>query len=258
MSTRTLRGRVAGHAPTALRGWVAKVRLRRLRRANATRPVEEVFAEIYASGRWGGETYHSGSGSRQVPAARYAAYVRNLIRSTGARTAVDIGCGDFQVAGQFVDELDGYHGVDVVREIVDRNTARYGTDAITFRVLDAATGDLPPADICLVRQVLQHLSNQQIAAILGRCAGYPLVVVTEHWPATRAQRLSNVDKPHGPDTRLDQGSWVDITAPPFGCAPVEEVLSAPVNRPEYHAGETIRTHLWRPASEPRLSIVDGG
>lgn len=249
MSAPTWRGRVARYAPAAIRTWARAGRLRRLRRTNAGRPVEEVFADVYASGRWGGQPYHSGSGSRDAPAHSYAACVRELIRTAGVRSVVDIGCGDFQVARQFVDGLESYRGLDVVQAIVDRNTAQYGTDTITFTRLDAASSDLPPADLCLVRQVLQHLSNQQIIAILQRCAAYPLVLVTEHWPAASAQRLSNVDKPHGPDTRLDQGSWVDISAPPLRCEPVEEVLRVAVDRPQYHPGETIRTHLWRPTPD---------
>jgi Methyltransferase domain len=218
-----------------------------MRHRNAARSVTDVFSEIYARAQWGtGRTFDSGSGSSGGAAVRYAAYVRDLVRETGARSAVDIGCGDFRVASQFVDALRTYHGVDVVPALVARNSATYGRPGVTFSVLDAASGEPPVADICLVRQVLQHLSNRQIAEILRRCRRYALVVVTEHWPAPGAGGRPNVDKPHGPDTRLDRGSWVDITQEPFSCTAVDEVMSVPVDAPIYRPGETIRTQLWRP------------
>jgi Methyltransferase domain len=247
MSQQTWRGRIAKSAPPVVRDWVAAARLRHIRQRNATRSVEDVFSEIYAAGRWGGGgEFNSGTGSQGDAAARYGRYVRDLLSETGARTAVDLGCGDFRVAAQFVDDLDSYHGVDVVGGLIERNTTLYGRDGVTFCVLDATDCRLPPADVCLVRQVLQHLSNDQIARILHRCRAYPLVVVTEHWPAPEAAGVPNVDKPHGPDTRLDSGSWVNIAEPPFNCQAVEEVLRVPVTVGLYGPGETIATQLWRP------------
>jgi hypothetical protein len=251
MPQQTWRRRLAKCAPPAIRNWAVAARLERIRQRNATRSVEEVFSEIYAAGRWGGGgAFNSGSGSRGHAAVAYGAYVRELLRETGARTAVDIGCGDFSVAGQFVDALDAYHGVDVVSDLIARNSSIFGRDGVTFSVLDASTNNLPMADVCLVRQVLQHLSNDQITGILRCCRTYPLVVVTEHWPAEDAAGVPNVDKPHGLDTRLDNGSWVDIAAPPFNCRDVVEVLRVPVSVPLYRSGETIRTQLWRPRVTP--------
>jgi hypothetical protein len=223
----------------------------RARRRNADRSAVEVFSEIYAGGQWGrGDTFDSGSGSRGEQARRYAEHIGNLLTELGARSVVDIGCGDFRVAAQFADRVQTYHGVDVVPSLIRRNTERYGSDRVRFSALDAAVDPLPEGEVCLIRQVLQHLSNQQVAAILDQCRRYPAVVVTEHWPAPTARGRANRDKPHGLDTRLDSGSWVDITAPPFDCAPVTETLRVAAEEYLYHPGETIRTHLWRPGGYP--------
>jgi hypothetical protein len=240
--------RVAGAAvPARARTWMVGHRLRRMRARNATRSATEVFSEVYERGRWGlGESFDSGSGSRGETATRYAAAVRALLQQTGARSAVDVGCGDFRVATRFVDDLDSYVGIDVVPDLIIRNIERYGRPGVEFRLLDAAVAEPPDADICFIRQVLQHLSNDQIAAILRRCRKYPTVVVTEHWPAPAAATGPNVDKPHGPDTRLDSGSWVDIAAEPFGCRDLTEILRVDADRPLYSEGETLRTYLWRP------------
>src|SRR5262249_18364848 len=127
MSYQKWRHLVAERTPTPVRNWVASARLARMRQRNAARPVEEAFSEIYAARQWGDAlrdeaTFDSGTGSHGAAAAGYAGYVRQLIDQSGARDAVDIGCGDFRVASLFVDALRSYHGLDVVKELVARNT----------------------------------------------------------------------------------------------------------------------------------------
>ncbi len=249
MSYEKWRHRVAERTPSPVRNWVASARLARLRQRNASRSAREVFSEVYAARQWGrGDDFDSGSGSRGDAALAYADCVRSLVEQSAARSAVDIGCGDFRIASLFVDTLDSYHGIDVVPDLVARNVARHGRPGVRFSVLDAATDELPPADICLVRQVLQHLGNDQIARILARCRQYPLVLVTEHLPAPERTGQPNLDKAHGPDTRLDRGSWVDISRPPFDCAPVREVLRVPAPAAQYADGEVLSTQLWCPLS----------
>jgi SAM-dependent methyltransferase len=228
---------------------VAAVRLRRSRAVNATRTAEEVFTAVYRARVWGdGEVFDSGSGSRGEPADRYASLIRALVREFGVRSAVDVGCGDFRVAQRFAGSLADYVGLDVVGPVVDRNTALHGGPGVSFARLDAAREEPPDADLCLIRQVLQHLSNDQIAGVLARCAKYPLVVVSEHRPGATPRVRPNLDKPHGPDTRLDRHSWVDIREAPFACEPVRELLRVPVDPPHYRAGESILTVLWRPGA----------
>ncbi|MBY8874820.1 class I SAM-dependent methyltransferase [Micromonospora sp. PLK6-60] len=247
MSSRGWRSGIARITPPVVREWRRSVVVARTRRRNAARSTTDVFSEIYARGTWGrADAYDSGTGSWGVVAQRYAEHVRKLVADLGARSVVDVGCGDFRVAEQFVDCVESYHGVDVVPAVIQRNSERYGSSRIHFSVADAAVDPLPTADICLIRQVLQHLSNGQIAAILDRCRQFSAVVVTEHWPAPQVMTVPNRDKPHGPDVRLDSGSWVDIAAAPFHCSPVHETLRLSGEPALYHPGETIRTFVWRP------------
>ena len=71
---------------------------------------------------------------------------------------MDVGCGDFSVASGFVDQLDEYVGIDVVDSLIRRNSADFGRPGIRFLKANAAREELPKADVCLIRQVLQHLS----------------------------------------------------------------------------------------------------
>jgi hypothetical protein len=243
-----LRGIVREATPLAVRRQVRAVRLRALRRRNATRSTEQVFSEIYENGAWGQtQSFDSGSGTRGPAREPYVSLVRDLIAETGARRAVDIGCGDFRIASGFVDALETYVGIDVVSGLIERNTIEFGRPSVSFMALDAAASDVPDADICFIRQVFQHLSNVEIAAILERCSKFPMVVVTEHWPSPQRQRRPNRDKPHGGDTRVDFGSWVDISAEPFACTRTSERLVVSYDDGVWaFPGETIRTVVWIP------------
>jgi SAM-dependent methyltransferase len=247
MPQKRWRSSIAEHVPPDIRRRISSLTLGRARSQNAGKPIEAVFEQIYRSGAWGeGESFDSGSGSRGAAATEYAGFIRRLIRTEGARSIVDVGCGDFRVAAQFVDDVESYVGVDVVEHLVSRNNDKHARGGVSFACLDASKSELPGADICLVRQVLQHLSNAQIHGILDRCRKFPMVVITEHWASQESATTANLDKPHGPDTRLDKGSHVDVRLPPFGLSGVDDVLQVPVDRPLYLAGETIRTMLWRP------------
>ena len=105
--------------------------------------------------------------------------------------------------------------MDIVEELVAQNQARYGNENVSFRCLDLIADELPDADICLVRQVLQHLSNAQIASVLTKLKKYRYVLITEHYPAPHLAIAPNLDKPHGSDTRTFDNSGVYLDAPPF-------------------------------------------
>jgi hypothetical protein len=109
--------------------------------------------------------------------------------------------------------------------------------------LDAAGSEqLPPAELCLIRQVLQHLSNAQISAILAKLGAFPYVIVTEHQPADQDFIFANVDKVHGPFTRLFSGSGVYLDEPPFNLN-VQLLLetASPSQAGDVHGRGKIRT-----------------
>ena len=92
---------------------------------------------------------------------------------------------------------------------------RYNALDVDFRLLDFVTDDLPPGDVVFVRQVLQHLSNDQIARALERIrTSYPKLILTEHLPSD-PDFTPNIDIKTGPAIRLAVQSGVDITKPPF-------------------------------------------
>ena len=66
----------------------------------------------------------------------------------------------------------------------------------------------------LIRQVLQHLSNAQVAKILPKLTQYRFAVITEHLPGFGGFK-PNIDKETGADHRVSFGSGLVLTDPPF-------------------------------------------
>lgn len=225
---------------------VEKFRIARLRREYGALPIQEAFSKIYQENRWGGARgdFISGSGSLGKSADMYVQCVRQFIRDQNVKSVVDLGCGDFRIGKEISREACRYIGIDVVRDLVTYNEARYSSEKVTFQCLDMTADDLPAGDICLVRQVLQHLSNTEIALVLNKLHHYRYVFITEHFPLLDDAFVANKDKPHGPDTRLVDNSAVVITDPPFELQNVREVLA--VYNDERQPSDSIRSFLWTP------------
>ena len=135
-------------------------------------------------------------------------------------TIVDLGCGDFWVGASLLERLPSvkYIGCDVVPEVVEYNRKTFGSNRIEFRLLDIVSADLPIGDICLVRQVFQHLSNQEIARTLPKLQKYRHIYVTEAQPIVREGKI-NPDKPTGKGIRFDwttgRGRGVELDQFPY-------------------------------------------
>jgi SAM-dependent methyltransferase len=221
-------------------------RLALVRARNRGRTPAEIFGDIYRDNKWGGAagTFNSGSGSTAAQAAVYAGAVREFIRRHRVRRIVDLGCGDFTVGARLIGADVDYTGVDIVPELVEHNERRHGSAQVRFVCRDIIDGDLPAGELCLLRQVLQHLSNSQIAKVLDNVRRYRYVLVTEHYPAIGITPWPNLDKPCGEDVRVYDDSAVYLDAPPFS----RRVSGPPVLDVDaahwlVQPGERLRTYL---------------
>jgi SAM-dependent methyltransferase len=231
--------------PETVRSLWRRQQLEAVRRRNSGRQVADIFAEIYRQNRWGGDpgSFNSGSGSSSAHADGYARAVCAFIRDHNVRRVVDLGCGDFRIGARLIGPEITYTGIDIVPDLVRTNTERYGSERVRFACLDIISEPLPEGDLCLIRQVLQHLSNEQIRAVLANVAKYRYVIVTEHYPAPGALQEKNLDKPCGEDVRIYDGSAVYLDAAPFS-RPVSGLL-LDVEAAHYlvSPGERIRSYL---------------
>jgi hypothetical protein len=180
----------------------------------------ETFKEIYRSKAWGSRhdaRFCSGDGScREDVVGPYCERVNAFICKNHIQTIVDLGCGDFMVGSRLLNPQRTYTAIDIVPELLEENRQRFAGMPVTFICRDIISDELPDADLCLVRQVLQHLSNKEILHILPKLAKYKYVLITEHVYVGSGLR-PNVDKPHGPGTRIPHRSGVFVDRPPFRC-----------------------------------------
>jgi len=180
--------------------------------------VAEAFDKIYRSKAWGrldDEAFYSGFGSDQEFAVPYTEWVTRFIIEHDVKNVVDLGCGDFRV-GRLLCAANNvrYVGLDVVPDLISYNQSRFGREGVEFRGGNIIEDELPDGDLCLIRQVLQHLSNEEIVRVLAKCGKYRHLLITEEIYAGRRMR-PNYDKPHAPDNRLYDRSGVYLDLPPY-------------------------------------------
>jgi SAM-dependent methyltransferase len=185
---------------------------------SASVPMSEVFRVIYQNDGWGGygsRPYYSGPGSDVRHARAYAARIRNFMATQQVTSIVDLGCGDFRVGAMLVTDGVQYTGIDIVEDLVRFNSRRFACSTIRFECLDITQNSLPDGELCLIREVLQHLSNSEILRILPKLEKYRHIIYTDYQPPPWAIRQPNLDIPHGRDTRIWKRSGLYLDQPPF-------------------------------------------
>lgn len=179
---------------------------------------KEIYSHIYKSNKWGGKKgeFYSGYGAHSPRLnAAYERMIKKFIKEYSIKSICDLGCGDFYTGSKFADCVERYVGVDIVPELIEHNQNLYGTDSISFECRDIVNEDLPAAQLCIVRQVLQHLSNQEILQFFENAKKYQYILVTER--VTKDALLSdyNIEKPHGSSNRVRVGSGIYLDKSPF-------------------------------------------
>ena len=187
----------------------------------------ELFGEIYREKIWGGSEmdFFSGGGSHNPDVVNpYVQRVREFLASLGRPlTVVDLGCGDFNVGNRLTDLATIYIACDVVEALIERNRQLFVRNNLKFLRLDAIAGPLPQGDVVIVKQVFQHLRNDQIMAILRNMRPFNVWIICEHLPTTQ-DFTPNIDQRARPDNRLGSNSGIVVTAPPFNVIPRKEAI----------------------------------
>lgn len=181
---------------------------------NAEEPsCQQVFSKIYKNCEWKFGEGFSGAGSLPEQTVDYRKFLQQFIRDHHVKSVIDFGCGDWS----FSKEMDwsgiNYIGCDVVPGIIERNRELYFAPNIHFYVVDAIE-DLPPADLFLCKDVMQHLSNKDIEHLLSHLDKYRFALITNDVVGIGL----NEDIPRGAHRPLD------LNKPPF-CINGEVVLN---------------------------------
>ena len=173
---------------------------------------------------------YSGDGSHQSEIVNpYLEVVTSFFSSFNEPLSVcDLGCGDFNVGKELVEQTKYYVGVDIVPELIEYNKKKFIAKKLEFQCLDIAKANLPTGDCALVRQVLQHLSNTEVEAVVSKLSAFKYSIVTEHVP--EGFFIPNKDIISGQGIRLKKQSGIDLLAPPFNFKFKEEkqLLSIPL------------------------------
>jgi hypothetical protein len=174
---------------------------------------QDVFTKVYTDGMWGGDpgTFFSGPGSNEEAARPYAEFV---IRFMAERNV----------------------GVDVVESLIAENTRRFASPTVRFQCADITSDPLPDGEVCLVREVFQHLSNAQVSATLARLSKYKYVLITEVHPEDFRHYRINRDKPHGATSRMAHFSVLCLDKPPFNVTDAQLVFEID---PPYFASYSV-------------------
>ena len=131
-------------------------------------PRRERFEKIFLSHEWGGDS-RSGPGSDPKNTRRYVRFLNDwLARHPQVRSIIEVGCGDWATSSQ-VDFGDRHYlGIDIVEALVVSLRDRYGSGHTRFERLDFVEQDVPPGDLLIAKDVLQHLSNGAVSSFLSR------------------------------------------------------------------------------------------
>jgi SAM-dependent methyltransferase len=172
-------------------------------RSHASASMRATFEKIYAANSWG---HGSGSGSLPIHTRGYINLLQEFLREHDVKSVLDHGCGDWQFS-QFVD-WGGiqYLGMDLVQSVIDTNIARYCAPNINFAV-KADGAALPPAELLIMKDVLQHWSNESVRRFLPVLKRYRFCLIT------------NCVNPRGETVNTDiadgEFRYLDIRLPPF-------------------------------------------
>lgn len=180
-------------------------------------PTKAAMEQVYALNLWGGNAtnFYSGEGSHNPDfVTPYLRVLKSFLSSFESPLIVcDLGCGDFNVGKELVSHTKNYVAVDIVPSLIVHNRNKFKQENLEFQCLDIAVDKLPSGDCVLLRQVLQHLSNTEVDAVLRKLTSFKYIVLTEHLP--KGDFLPNKDIISGQGIRLKKQSGINLTAPPF-------------------------------------------
>jgi hypothetical protein len=191
----------------------AQIAFRERRGEFAPLTLRERFDRIFETNLWTASS-RSGLGSELQATARLRAALPALVEAAGARSLLDIPCGDFNWLATVPLDVD-YTGADIVPALVDENRRRHAGPRRRFVVADLTADPLPSVDLVLCRDCLVHLSFANI-----RRAFENLRRSGSRW------LLTTTFVEHEVNEDIEDGDWriLNLQRPPFDLPPPAMVL----------------------------------
>jgi 2-polyprenyl-3-methyl-5-hydroxy-6-metoxy-1,4-benzoquinol methylase len=131
-----------------------------------SKSTEDVFTDIFKGNAWKGKDSVSGRGSDVDQTRIIASEIPALLNALNISTMLDIPCGDFHWMNSVdLNNID-YTGADIVKELIQKNSAKYARHGIRFKYLNLIKDKLPKVDLIFCRDCLVHLSFADIGLAL--------------------------------------------------------------------------------------------
>ncbi len=168
---------------------------------------EKIFSNYYRIGEWD-ESGFSLSGSQLDITREYVEYLQEFLEENNIKTVVDLGCGDWAFS-RYIDWTGiQYLGIDVVKDVIDRNQMKFAKPNIVFKHGNFSNMSLPEADLFLCKDVLQHFSNDDIRNVISLFPKYQHCLITNYIDHLFLLRNNHEIKP---------GEYhpIDLSLPPF-------------------------------------------
>jgi hypothetical protein len=166
------------------------------------------FRHYFHARSWGtAEESVSGPASSLERTVAIRRELPGLLSELGARSLLDIPCGDFHWMSHANLPLQEYIGADIVDELIEANRSRHAAAGRRFEVIDLITGPLPRADVVLCRDCLVHLSlTKALHAVSNIIASGSTWLLATTFPGAVAKNRDTLT-----------GGWrmLDLTLPPF-------------------------------------------
>jgi SAM-dependent methyltransferase len=182
---------------------------------SSTDNTRAMFAHIYDAAAWGSGSAGqgtSGAGSTAPATMLYRAYLQQFLADHHIKSVVDAGCGDWEFSHTVDWTGIDYQGFDIVDSVIAGDKAKYEAPNVHFTAANIVETDLPPADLLIVKHVLQHLPNADVQKFLAKQLGkYKYALITN---GIEARTLTSPNR----DVALGGYRPLDITQPPFGVA----------------------------------------
>lgn len=134
----------------------------------------------------------------------YREYLQRFLRERNIRTVVDFGCGDWQFSKMIDWSGLQYLGIDVVPSVIRENRRNHGSANISFIIADTDDASLPPADLLLLKDVLQHWPTRMIQSFLKTLGGFRYALMT-----------NCIDTATNTDCPLGGYRGIDLRSAPF-------------------------------------------
>lgn len=205
--------------------------------------VQSHFEDVYRRNRW---KHGSGGGSLPSNTTEYRSLLQQLLTTLRPAHVLDLGCGDWQFS-KLVDWGDAtYLGIDVVPDVVASNNKLFSNPKTSFLWGDLLSCDLPRADLVVVKDVLQHLQQEQIDKILSRISELTPnhVLITNSIVSYKGSAKPFVDIVVAGEFRS-----LDVRLPPFNLV-CKELLTYDARSSEDDLPDTKSVLLWSPMEHP--------